>query len=184
MFFLCLWTSHAQSVCTYSIRGYEANFVFLKKWSLRKSYKGSMLCMYVRIGLFSNTFYNSMCPSRKCSKDFIYQVWTKKNKVVFLCRSYAETEDRFRSGRQSKNCVEQRCVFILSVCVLGKQHLRDRWGDVLQYWTTFSHTYALHVFWFSNTIKTFLQQGWSVTAQGYSAWVSSLALQNSKLYSW
>lgn len=63
----------------------------------------------------------------------------KITRVVFLCRSCTENEDHFRSGRQSKPCLEQRYIFILSVCVFRKQHFGVG-GDVLQYLT-------ISVFW-------------------------------------
>lgn len=50
----------------------------------------------------------------------------RKTIKVFLCSHKMGTEGNFKSRRQSKNCVEQVPlvrvrIFILTVCVLGKE---------------------------------------------------------------
>lgn len=176
----------SHSVCTYPIRGHEANFVFLKKWSLRKLDKGSMLYTVSELGCFQIHFTTPCVQAatvirisltrceHKTTKSFSYVALTLRPKII---------ADLGGGPR----IVLSRDAFLFFEFVFCENSILGIGGDVLQDRTIFSHTYALHTFsdssCFSKNTKTFLQQGQGV-AQGCGAWVLSLALQESKMYSW
>lgn len=111
---------------------------------------------------------------RKTTKSFSYVALTLRLKII---------ADLGGGPR----IVLSRDAFLFFQVVFCENSILGIGGDVLQDRAIFSHTYALHTFsdssCFSNNTKTFLQQGRGV-AQGCGAWVSSLALQKSKMYSW